>query len=220
VNRHGGHIALHAKSMLVFSLGSFQNLSCVNISLLDRLFLEFYVVMKQSISIRFLLISLLSALALVGCSNKQVKEEAPEPVAPPPVTETAPTPPPVSDVFGPGDLDTHHCLQQRVVYFDFDQDAVKSEFSDIMGCHAKYLRDRPSARITLQGHADERGSRAYNLGLGERRGNAVNAALQGNGGAADQLSVVSYGEERPVCTESEESCWQQNRRVEIVYSAR
>jgi len=173
--------------------------------------------MKQSI--RVFLISLLSAVVLVGCSNKQVKEEIPEPVAPPPPTETV-APPPVSDVFGPGDLDTHQCLQQRVVYFDFDQDAVKSEFSDIVGCHAKYLRDRPSARITLQGHADERGSRAYNLGLGERRGNAVNAALQGNGGAADQLSVVSYGEERPVCTESDESCWQQNRRVEIVYSAR
>jgi len=174
--------------------------------------------MKQSI--RILLISLLSAVVLAGCTKK-VKEEVPEPVAPPTVTETAPTPPPVtSDVFGPGDLDTHQCLQQRVVYFDFDQDAVKSEFSDIVGCHAKYLRDRPSARITLQGHADERGSRAYNLGLGERRGNAVNAALQGNGGAAEQLSVVSYGEERPVCTESEESCWQQNRRVEIVYSAR
>jgi len=173
--------------------------------------------MKQSI--RVFLISLLSAVVLVGCSNKQVKEETPEPVAPPPPTETV-APPPVSDVFGPGDLDTHQCLQQRVVYFDFDQDAVKSEFSDIVGCHAKYLRDRPSARITLQGHADERGSRAYNLGLGERRGNAVNAALQGNGGAADQLSVVSYGEERPVCTESDESCWQQNRRVEIVYSAR
>jgi len=174
--------------------------------------------MKQSI--RILLISLLSALVLAGCT-KQVKEEAPEPVAPPPVTEAEPTPPPpTSDVFAPGDLDTHHCLQQRVVYFDFDQDAVKSEFSDIVGCHAKYLRDRPSARITLQGHADERGSRAYNLGLGERRGNAVNAALQGNGGAPEQLSVVSYGEERPVCTESDESCWQQNRRVEIVYSAR
>ncbi|KAG1548333.1 hypothetical protein G6F50_013462 [Rhizopus delemar] len=88
-----------------------------------------------------------------------------------------------------------------------------------MACHAKYLRDRPSSRITLQGHTDERGSRAYNQALGERRGNGVNSALQANGGSASQLTVVSYGEERPVCTESNESCWSQNRRVEIVYTA-
>jgi len=168
---------------------------------------------------RIVLISLLSAVALVGC-KKTVKEEAPAPeVTPQPVAQETPRAP-VSDVFSPGDLDTNACLQQRVVYFDYDQDLVKSDFAAAMGCHAKYLRDRPSARITLEGHADERGSRAYNLGLGERRGNAVNSALQGNGGAADQLTVVSYGEERPVCTDSNESCWQQNRRVEIKYTAR
>lgn len=88
-----------------------------------------------------------------------------------------------------------------------------------MACHAKYLRDRPSSRITLQGNADERGSREYNMGLGERRGNAVSSALQAAGGSASQLTVVSYGEERPVCTETSESCWSQNRRVEIVYTA-
>ena len=107
-----------------------------------------------------------------------------------------------------------------MVYFDLDQDALKPEFQAIMGCHAKYLRDRPSSRISLEGHADERGSREYNLGLGERRGNAVNSALQAAGGSASQLTVVSYGEERPVCTQSDESCWSQNRRVEIVYTAK
>lgn len=119
----------------------------------------------------------------------------------------------------PGDLDTDACLRQRVVYFDLDKEDVKPEFQAIMACHAKYLRDRPSSRITLQGHTDERGSRAYNQALGERRGNGVNSALQANGGSASQLTVVSYGEERPVCTESNESCWSQNRRVEIVYTA-
>ncbi len=89
-----------------------------------------------------------------------------------------------------------------------------------MACHAKYLRDRPSARLRLEGNADERGSREYNLGLGERRGNAVSSALQANGGSGSQLSVVSYGEERPVCNESGEGCWSQNRRVELVYSAK
>lgn len=119
----------------------------------------------------------------------------------------------------PGDLDTDACLRQRVVYFDLDQDSLKPEFQAIMACHAKYLRDRPSSRITLQGNADERGSREYNMGLGERRGNAVSSSLQAAGGSASQLTVVSYGEERPVCTETSESCWSQNRRVEIVYTA-
>src|SRR3546814_10279214 len=76
-----------------------------------------------------------------------------------------------------------------------------------MACHAKYLRDRPSSRMTLEGNADERGSRDYNLGLGERRANSVSSALQANGGSGGQITVVSYGEERPTCTASSEDCW-------------
>ena len=168
-------------------------------------------------STRVLLVSLLSVAVLAGCSKK-VKE------TPPPATDTtagstAPTGPSTSGLYGPGDLDTDACLRQRVVYFDLDQDSLKPEFQAIMACHAKYLRDRPSSLITLQGNADERGSREYNMGLGERRGNAVSSALQAAGGSASQLTVVSYGEERPVCTETSESCWSQNRRVEIVYTA-
>ena len=83
---------------------------------------------------------------------------------------------------------------------------------------AKYLRDRPSARLRLEGNADERGSREYNMGLGERRGNSVSNALQANGGSSTQLTVISYGEERPVCTDSGEGCWSQNRRVELIYT--
>lgn len=168
-------------------------------------------------STRVLLVSLLSVAVLAGCSKK-VKEEPAAPAAP--ATPAAPAPAPVATGYGPDDLDTDACLRQRVVYFDLDQDSLKPEFQAIMSCHAKYLRDRPSSRITLQGHADERGSRAYNQGLGERRGNAVNSALQAAGGSASQLTVVSYGEERPVCTDSNESCWSQNRRVEITYTAK
>jgi len=163
-----------------------------------------------------LLVSLLSVAVLAGCSKK-VKEEPVATTTPPPSqTQPAQT---GSGLYGPGDLDTDACLRQRVVYFDLDQEVVKPEFQAIMACHAKYLRDRPSSRITLQGHTDERGSRAYNQALGERRGNGVNSALQANGGSASQLTIVSYGEERPVCTDSAESCWSQNRRVEIVYTA-
>jgi peptidoglycan-associated lipoprotein len=153
-------------------------------------------------------------VALAACS-KNVKEEAPVAETTPAVTA------PVSDGrFTPADLDTNECLRQRTVYFDFDQDTLRPEFQAIMACHAKYLNDRPESRITLEGNADERGTREYNLGLGERRGNAVSGALQGAGGSAGQLTVVSYGEERPTCTETSETCWQQNRRVEIVYTAK
>lgn len=163
---------------------------------------------------RLLLTAALVA-SLAACSKRNVEDAAPAPAP-------APTPAPAADngLYGPEDLDTDSCLRQRTVYFDLDQDTLRPEFQAIMACHAKYLRDRPMARVTLEGHADERGSREYNLGLGERRGNAVNAALQGAGGTAAQLTVVSYGEERPVNTASNEAAWQQNRRVEIVYTAR
>ena len=117
-------------------------------------------------------------------------------------------------------LDTDSCLRQRVVYFDLDQTAIKSEFQAQIACHAEYLNQFPDARVTLEGNADERGSREYNLGLGERRGNAVQSALSGAGASSSQINVVSYGEERPVCREHNESCWSKNRRVEIVYTAK
>ena len=165
---------------------------------------------------RVVLVAMLCTAA-VACSKK-VKE------VPPPVTVTPETPitqpADTAGIYGPEDLDTDACLRQRVVYFDFDQDTLRPEFQAAVACHAKYLRDRPEARMNLEGNADERGTREYNLGLGERRGNAVSAAIQGNGGSAGQMSVVSSGEERPTCAESSEDCWQRNRRVEIVYTTR
>lgn len=122
--------------------------------------------------------------------------------------------------YSPSDLDTDSCLRQRVVYFDFNDDTLKPDFQAAVACHAKYLRDRSEARMNLEGNADERGTREYNLGLGERRGNAVSAAIQGNGGSAGQISVISYGEERPTCADSSDDCWSRNRRVEIVYTTR
>ena len=107
-----------------------------------------------------------------------------------------------------------------MIYFDFDKSDIKSDFDNIIACHAKYLRDRPMARMTLEGNTDERGTREYNLGLGERRGNSVESALEAAGASSDQIKVVSYGEERPVCREHNEDCWSKNRRAEIVYTAK
>jgi peptidoglycan-associated lipoprotein len=168
---------------------------------------------------RVLMISLLSVAVLAGC-KKTVKETPPPPADTTGSTGTVVDNTTAAGVYGPNDLDTDACLRQRVVYFDLDQDSLKPEFQAIVGCHAKYLRDRPSSRMNLEGNADERGSREYNLGLGERRGNAVSSAIQAQGGSGSQISVVSYGEERPVCTESNEDCWARNRRVEIVYTAK
>ena len=96
-------------------------------------------------------------------------------------------------------LDTDSCLRQRVVYFDLDQTRSSRSSRPQIACHAEYLRQFPEARVRLEGNADERGSREYNLGLGERRGNAVSERAAGQRWFVRQLNVVSYGEERPVC---------------------
>ena len=166
-------------------------------------------------TVRVALVALL-CVGAAACSKKQeVKpqpQQAQEPVA---QTETNTS----NGKYTPADLDTDACLRQRVVYFDFDKTEIKPEFQQIMACHAKYLQDRPMSHIRLEGNTDERGTREYNLGLGERRGNAVSGALQSAGGSASQLEVISYGKEKPVCREHNEDCWGKNRRVEIVYTA-
>ena len=169
-----------------------------------------------------LLIAAAIALSLAACSTKKVKTD--DASANTGSDTTGATTGGITDNtpgrYSPADLETDACLRTRVVYFDFDQDTLRPEFQAAVACHAKYLRDRPEARMNLEGNADERGTREYNLGLGERRGNAVSAAIQGNGGSAGQISVVSYGEERPTCADSTEDCWGRNRRVEIVYTTR
>ncbi len=110
-------------------------------------------------------------------------------------------------------------LSKRVIYFGYDQATIRSEFREILSLHARYLQENPSARMTVEGHADERGSREYNLALGEKRGYAIANLLRAQGAALGQVSVVSYGEERPESTCSNDSCWSQNRRGVIIYTA-
>jgi peptidoglycan-associated lipoprotein len=108
-------------------------------------------------------------------------------------------------------------MDRNLIYFDFDSSSVRAEYSELLAAHATYLRDHPNASVRLEGHTDERGSREYNIGLGERRGQAVRRALMLQGVGATQISTVSYGEERPAVTGSDEEAWGMNRRVEIVY---
>ena len=108
----------------------------------------------------------------------------------------------------------------RVVYFDFDSFVVREDGRPVVDAHAKALVANRGRRMVVEGHTDERGGREYNLALGQKRALAVVRALTLLGASPSQLEAVSYGEERPTCTESSEDCWARNRRVEIVYTAK
>jgi len=114
-----------------------------------------------------------------------------------------------------GDLDDP--LGQRVVYFDFDSANLTPEAQRIVEAHAQYLASNPGMAVVLEGHADERGTREYNLALGERRANSVSQIFQSLGVPADAIRTISYGEERPVSMGQDEGAWSLNRRVEILY---
>ncbi|MCG5515910.1 MULTISPECIES: peptidoglycan-associated lipoprotein Pal [unclassified Ectothiorhodospira] len=108
-------------------------------------------------------------------------------------------------------------LSTRVIYFEFDRDTVRSEFVDVIAAHGDYLSRHSEARVRLEGHTDERGTREYNLSLGERRAQSVRRMLMLQGARDEQIQVVSYGEEMPAELGSNEEAWEQNRRVEIVH---
>lgn len=108
-------------------------------------------------------------------------------------------------------------LTETVIYFDFDTARIRSEYSEILAAHARRLDANPGLSVRLEGHADERGSREYNIGLGERRAQAVRQALMLQGVDSVQITTVSYGEERPADPGSTEEAWAMNRRVELVY---
>ncbi|SFB90045.1 peptidoglycan-associated lipoprotein [Marinospirillum celere] len=104
------------------------------------------------------------------------------------------------------------------IYFDFDKSNIRSEFYDDLNAHAAYLQANPDARVVLEGHTDERGTREYNMALGERRGNSVQRYLSLQGVSGDQMEVVSYGEERPVVRNAQtREDHAKNRRVEFIY---
>ena len=121
-----------------------------------------------------------------------------------------------SSASGSGSGGTSTAPSDRVVYFDLDRADLKPADRAVVEAWAKYLSANSSAKVRLEGHCDERGSREYNVSLGERRGNAVLAALTGQGVASRQLSVTSLGEERPIDLGHSESAWSQNRRVEFI----
>jgi peptidoglycan-associated lipoprotein len=165
-----------------------------------------------------LVLILMSAVMLGGCPKKpQALPDAP----PAPVDSGAST----SGASG-NDIDSAMSPDQRaieelraagmVIYFDYDRAEIRPEYVPIVTAHAKFLNANAVRKVRLEGHSDERGSREYNIGLGERRAQAVRRALMLQGVSETQLTTVSYGEERPAVQGSDETAYSKNRRVEMV----
>lgn len=182
---------------------------------------------------KLILASVLPALILGGCSSTPKKK--PSPAAP--GTESQ-VPAPTSDVTSEGtgagvqgvDIqgqglqqgndplnDPNSLLSKRIVYFDYDSNVVREEFTPVLEAHANYLTSNPDVKVVLEGHTDEQGTREYNLGLGERRAKAVQQYLMLLGASGGQIEIVSYGEERPAAVGVDEETFALNRRVELVY---
>ena len=160
-------------------------------------------------------ISLLAAF-VAGCASNSIPD-------PDPSVETADTNA-ASDTYDSGDVGRGESLADdasaqlgTVIYFDFDQAELKPEFVDLLARHADRLSNSTGIQVRLEGHADERGSREYNVGLGERRSQTVRSILLANGVSTDQLSTVSFGEEEPAVAGSGEQSYALNRRVEVNY---
>lgn len=150
-----------------------------------------------------------AALILGACTHKQEAVNTAPPPAPPPA---AAAPAPVTSSIIPGSAEDFRVNVGDTVHFEFDQYNIQEADKAILNRQAAWLTKYPSVRVTLEGHADERGTREYNLALGARRANAVKEYLVSQGVSTARLETVSYGKERPICTQSDESCWAQNRR--------
>jgi peptidoglycan-associated lipoprotein len=172
------------------------------------------------------LVVLMAAALVAGCGSKRTAPAAPtssEAVATTPsdsgaqssgvATVNAGTGSNSQGALGPdGPLGS-----QRVIYFDFDSSDIRNEYVDVIAAHGRFLAGNATVRVRLEGHTDERGSREYNIGLGERRSQTVRRALALQGVQEAQITTVSYGEERPAAAGSDDNAYSKNRRVEIVY---
>src|SRR5258708_5465786 len=149
--------------------------------------------------------ALAAALALAGCSTPKPVAEAPPPAA----THEAP---PVTSSIVPGSAEDLRVNVGDTVHFAFDQYNIQDNDKATLQRQASWLQKYPAIRVTVEGDCDERGTREYNLALGARRANAVKEFLVSLGGSSSRVETISYGKEHPICTQSSEDCWAQNRR--------
>lgn len=177
-----------------------------------------------------LLMSVLLAATLAACSNNAVKDKPAAPVVDSNASQSQSQSNNASNANDSASTaaasqtemavnplkDPNNILSKRSIYFDFDKDQVKAEYRPLVEAHAKYLVANPNAKVVLQGNADNRGSREYNLSLGQRRSVAVKKAVNVLGAQDKQIETVSYGEEKAGDCK-DEACYQKDRRVDIVY---
>lgn len=163
------------------------------------------------------------AVLLAACSTPVKVAETPAAPAPVAAKPAAPDARSVATVVAPAMDpldDPKNILSKRSVYFDFDSYVVKSEFSPVVGAHAKYISSSKTRKVLIQGNTDERGGSEYNLALGQKRAEAVRKAMVVLGTPDAQMEAVSYGKEKPKATGSDEAAWAENRRADIVYTAK
>ncbi|HWF64864.1 MAG TPA: peptidoglycan-associated lipoprotein Pal [Rhizomicrobium sp.] len=162
--------------------------------------------MKFSSTMKFAVLS--AALLLAACTHKQeAVNTAPPPAPPPPPQQQA-----VTSSIIPGSAQDFKVNVGDTVHFALNKYNIEDNDRGTLGKQAAWLARYPSVRLSIEGHCDERGTREYNLALGARRANAVKEYLVAQGVSAARLETISYGKERPICTESNEDCWAQNRR--------
>jgi len=156
-----------------------------------------------------LLLATLLSLFLVGCSSTPINDAS------------KPNGPSASNDEKDLDLaslrDPNNILSKRSIYFDYDKDVVKAEYKDLVAAHAKYVSTHPKAKMTLTGNTDDRGSREYNLSLGQRRSVSVKKSMNVLGAQDTQIETVSFGEERADTNCKDDACYAKDRRVDISY---
>jgi peptidoglycan-associated lipoprotein len=158
------------------------------------------------------------AALLAACASEKPREQPPQAI-PAPAARPAPQPRPVAQPTVPVNPlhDPASILAKRTVYYPFDQYDVAEEYRPLIEAHAQYLREHPGATVVIQGNTDERGSREYNLALGQRRAEGVTKMMTLLGASGRQMEAVSFGEEKPRADGHDEASWAQNRRSDIVY---
>lgn len=167
----------------------------------------------KKLSISVLLLSLLAA-----CASDKPAEVAPAPVAPVDAAASAAEAPQVMAPVAVDALnDPSSILANRSAFFDFDKSAVKDADKPTVQAHGQYLAEHANRKVVVEGNTDERGSSEYNIGLGNRRAEAVKKMLVVSGAKTDQISTASFGEEKSRATGHNEAAWSQNRRADIVY---
>jgi len=169
----------------------------------------------KKLVIGVVLVNLLAACASEKPKEPEVVAPAPAPVMAAPEPVPAPAPEPVVEVDPLND--PSNILAKRSVYFPFDVSAVQEADKPLIEAHAKYLSEHADRKVRLEGNADERGSNEYNLALGQRRAESVKKMMVLGGAMPGQIETISYGEEKPLCTDHNEACWSQNRRTDIKY---